>query len=100
VSDLVPAVKWKGCDLVRVNVYQEEITGDVEYVVKENVIGEDGKPATFYGVRVFLEGSEFMHYNEFDDDRPAITFWSRKWTDLRDVGSSIMTTAMSGLSAR
>lgn len=60
---------------MRINVYSEEMTDDIELVTKEGVIGADGEPTTFYGVRWFLESSDKMHRTEFDDDRSAITFW-------------------------
>jgi hypothetical protein len=60
---------------VRINVYQEEMTGEVQLVTKRDVVGDDGTPVTFYGVRIFLKGPPELHVTEFDDDRPAITFW-------------------------
>lgn len=62
---------------MRINVYSEELTPDTEFIEKPNVIGEDGEPITFYGFRIFLKGSDDLHRTEFDDDRPAITFWDR-----------------------
>ena len=60
---------------MRINVYQEEVTGEVSLVTKADVIGADGQPVTFYGVRIWLEGSDKLHRTEHDDDRPAVTFW-------------------------
>lgn len=71
---------------MRINVYSEEITDDVQFITKEDVIGEDGNLVTFYGVRYFLKSWEGMHHNEFDDDRSAITFWFRT-KDARDVAT-------------
>lgn len=71
---------------MRLNVYSEEITGDVQLIVQENVIGEDGNPVTFYGVRYFLKSWEGMHHNEFYDERSAITFWFRT-KDARDMAT-------------
>ena len=51
------------------------MTGDVELVTKSNVIGADGEPVTFHGVRFWLKGTDDLHRTEHDDDRPAITFW-------------------------
>lgn len=62
---------------MRINVYEEELTGEVEFIQKNNVIGEDGNPVTFVGIRFILKGGDHFHHNEHDDDRPAITFWVR-----------------------
>lgn len=60
---------------MRIQIYDEEMTGDVELVEKRDVIGADGSPVTFYGVRFWLEGPDTLHQTEHDDDRPAVTFW-------------------------
>lgn len=60
---------------MRINVYQEEISGEVTLVEKADVVGADGNPVTFYGVRVWLLGPDTLHVTEHDDDRSAITFW-------------------------
>jgi hypothetical protein len=70
---------------MRINVYDEEMTFDAELVIKEGVIGEDGIPCTFYGLRVYLKGADELHNTPFDDDRSAITFWSRNTTRLRSL---------------
>lgn len=68
-----------GCDLpekernMRVNVYNEELTGDVEIVT---VTPDTGR--TFYGVRVYLASAQELHYTDEDDDRSAVTFWLHK----------------------
>ena len=54
---------------MRVNVYAEELTTQVEWVTKEN----EGR--RFYGIRIFLESSDKLHNTVADDDRSAITFW-------------------------
>jgi hypothetical protein len=63
---------------MRVQIYDEEVTGDIEVIVKENVLGEDGKPTTFFGLRLYLESSDKLHQTEFDDDRSAVTFWYKE----------------------
>ena len=62
---------------MRINVYSEEMTQDAIMIRKDDVIGEDGTPVTFYGLRIYLKGSPDLHSTDFDDDRPAITFWHR-----------------------
>ncbi len=60
---------------MRMNIYSEEMTDRVELVTKEGVIGADGAPATFYGVRFYLDSPQALHNTEHDDDASAITFW-------------------------
>jgi hypothetical protein len=60
---------------MRIHVYDEEMTGDVELIEKRDIIGADGQPTTFYGVRFWLLGSDRLHQTEHDDDRPAVTLW-------------------------
>lgn len=60
---------------MRINVYSEEMASDIELVTKEGVIGADGQPTTFYGVRFYLATPDVMHQTEHDDDRSAVTFW-------------------------
>jgi hypothetical protein len=68
---------------MRVHIYDEELTGDVELITKNDVIGEDGEPTTFYGVRFYLESSDKLHQTEHDDDRSAVTFWYRDNNKIR-----------------
>ena len=66
---------------MRLNVYSEEMTDDMELIVKEGVIGADGDLTTFYGLRLFMESSDKMHRTPHDDDRSAVTFWIHGTTD-------------------
>lgn len=50
---------------MRVNVYAEEITGEVQIVEK------DGHK----GLRIFLDSPDSLHNRPDDDDRSAVTFW-------------------------
>ena len=65
---------------MRINIYEGEMTEDIQLITKDNVIDEDGNLTTFFGVRFFLESSDKMHQTEFDDDRSAITFWFKDQT--------------------
>lgn len=58
---------------MRINVYGEELTHQSEIVHK--VVDQ----RNFYGVRMFLESSPFLHQTKKDDDRSAVTFWV-PWT--------------------
>lgn len=50
---------------MRINVYTEELTDEVE------VIEKDG----FHGLRFYLKSPKELHHDGDDDDRSAITFW-------------------------
>jgi len=73
---------------MRVNVYAEELTDRFEIVTKEI----DG--TMFTGVRIYLElpatvvgksyKGPFIH-RPGDDDSSAVTFWSTKPDELRDL---------------
>lgn len=70
---------------MRINVYNEELTNDFEFVQKH--VEETGN--TYYGFRVFLRSAPELHHTENDDDRTAITFWfgttARACSFLRDA---------------
>jgi hypothetical protein len=55
---------------VRINVYSQELTEEVELVEKKSNTGE-----VYYGVRMYLASSDVLHNTPGDDDRSAITFW-------------------------
>jgi len=55
---------------VRLNIYSQELTKEVELVSKTADTG-----ITYYGVRMFLASPKVLHHTDDDDDRSAITFW-------------------------
>jgi hypothetical protein len=55
---------------VRINVYAEELTQEVQ-IVRKTI--EDGRE--FLAIRLFLKSSKDLHHTPTDDDRSAITFW-------------------------
>ena len=55
---------------MRINVYAEELTQEVQIVTKKI---EDGRE--FIAVRLFLKSHKDLHHTPNDDDRSAITFW-------------------------
>ena len=70
---------------MRLNVYSEELTRDIELVSK---IADTG--IRYYGVRLYLASPDILHHTPTDDDRSAITFWlpnARSFTkaDLANV---------------
>lgn len=68
---------------MRINIYSEEMTAEAAWIEKSGVLGHDGRPVTFYGLRIFLASPSELHHSEEDDDRSAITFWDRDATALR-----------------
>lgn len=61
---------------MRINVYAEELTDEVEVVVKR----PDNHPnEEFRGVRMYLASPSQLHGGADDDDRSAITIWV-PWT--------------------
>lgn len=67
---------------MRINVYAEELTDEVE-IIEKPVYDVQFGDRTFYGVRVYLKSPEELHTGPDDDDRSAITLWV-PWT--RDGG--------------
>jgi hypothetical protein len=59
---------------VRINVYSEELTIDADRVTKAGT-DDQGNPALFHAVRLYLHSSPRLHHTPDDDDRPAITIW-------------------------
>ena len=54
---------------MRINVYSQELTSEVERVKKE--VGAN----IFEGARIYLRSPTELHHTPDDDDRSAITFW-------------------------
>lgn len=50
---------------MRIQVYAEEMTGEVETVEKNG----------YKGVRFYLQSGPALHHTALDDDRSAVTFW-------------------------
>lgn len=55
---------------MRINVYSQELTSDVELVETTADTG-----ISYYGVRLFLHSPDLLHHTPEDDDRSAVTFW-------------------------
>lgn len=55
---------------MRINVYVEELTDEVQIVTKTADTG-----VTFYGLRIMLKSPDELHHSDEDDDRSGITFW-------------------------
>lgn len=50
---------------MRIQVYAEEMTGEVEVVDKNG----------YQGIRFYLQSGPSLHHTALDDDRSAVTFW-------------------------
>lgn len=55
---------------MRINVYSQELTKEIELVSKTADTG-----ITYYGIRLYLASPDILHHTAEDDDRSAITFW-------------------------
>jgi hypothetical protein len=55
---------------MRVNVYSQELTGEVQLETKTSNTGR-----VYSAVRLMLHSSERLHNEPGDDDRSAVTFW-------------------------
>jgi hypothetical protein len=65
---------------MRVNVYSQELTNEVELVWKKGNTG-----VVYSAVRLFLHSSDRLHCSPHgDDDRSAITYWLPRGMDRRE----------------
>lgn len=75
---------------MRINVYSEEMGEPVTVERKDNVNGSE----TFFGLRIWLKSPKELleHSTPEDDDRSALTLWSRDFSDLEDLADQIVAT--------
>lgn len=64
---------------MRINVYSQEITDEVNTVEKVSNTG-----LTYSAVQIMLHSSEKLHHPPQDDDRSAVTFWLPKSLKRRE----------------
>lgn len=55
---------------MRINVYSQELTKEIEHVEKTADTG-----ITYHAIRMYLASPDVLHHAPGDDDRSAITFW-------------------------
>ena len=55
---------------MRINIYSQELTNEVEVTEKVSNTG-----LVYSAVRLFLHSSPMLHHPPADDDRSAVTFW-------------------------
>ena len=65
---------------MRINVYSQELTNEVQIEEKESNTG-----LVYTGVRLILHSSELLHHPPKDDDRSGITFWLPKSRARREA---------------
>ena len=65
---------------MRVNVYSQEITGEVQTVEKKSDTG-----IVYSAVRLMLHSSPMLHVAPDDDDRSAVTIWLPKSPERREM---------------
>lgn len=58
---------------MRINVYSQELTDEVQLIVKES-----NTEIPYSAVQFMLHSSDKLHHPPKDDDRSAITFWLPK----------------------
>lgn len=64
---------------MRINVYSQEITNEVQVEHKKSNTG-----ITYTAVRIILHSSPMLHHPPADDDRSGITFWLPKSKHRRE----------------
>lgn len=63
---------------MRINVYSQELTGEVNVIEKVSNTG-----LTYSAVQIMLHSSPMLHHLPEDDDRSAVTFWLPKSQERR-----------------
>lgn len=64
---------------MRINVYSQEITTEVQAVEKRSNTG-----VVYSAVQFILHSSKRLHHPPADDDRSAVTFWLPKSASRRE----------------
>ena len=64
---------------MRINVYSQELTSEVNTVEKRSNTG-----LVYSAVQLMLHSSPMLHHPPQDDDRSAVTFWLPKSPERRE----------------
>lgn len=64
---------------MRINVYSQEITTEVQAIKKRSNTG-----VVYSAIQFILHSSERLHHPPADDDRSAVTFWLPRSKDRRE----------------
>ena len=65
---------------MRVNIYSQELTDEVNLIGKESNTG-----FIYHAVQFILHSSDKLHHPPKDDDRSAVTFWLPKSQHKREM---------------
>lgn len=65
---------------MRVNVYHEELTGNVECLKRTAKTG-----AEYYGLHIYLLSPKELHDRPGDDDRTAVILWKENKQELLEL---------------
>lgn len=65
---------------MRINVYSQELTDEVNVIVKLSNTG-----LIYSAVQIMLHSSPKLHHPPQDDDRSAVTFWLPKSKSRREA---------------
>lgn len=65
---------------MRINVYSQELTGEVISIDKQSNTG-----VTYHAAQLVLHSSPMLHHPPADDDRSAVTFWLPKSKERREA---------------
>ena len=64
---------------MRINVYSQELTAEVQHVEKESNTG-----VVYHAAMLMLHSSPMLHHPPADDDRSGVTFWLPKSAHRRE----------------
>jgi hypothetical protein len=64
---------------MRINVYSQELTSEVNVLEKQSNTG-----LVYSAVQLMLHSSPMLHHPPADDDRSAVTFWLPKSKERRE----------------
>ena len=65
---------------MRINIYSQELTDEVQTIEKGSNTG-----ISYSAVQFMLHSSPRLHHPPADDDRSAVTFWLPKSTSRREA---------------
>lgn len=65
---------------MRINVYSQELTSEVNVLEKTSNTG-----LVYSAVQLMLHSSPMLHHPPQDDDRSAVTFWLPKSDERREA---------------
>lgn len=64
---------------MRINVYSQELTSEVQHVEKKSNTG-----VVYHAAMLMLHSSPMLHHPPADDDRTGVTFWLPKSAHRRE----------------